>query len=191
MLERKREIEIETILVEVLQDYGLADYPMSVGRMASALGVDLIPHSRLTSPIRELAIAASEDAFSLSSTDYSLARIVFDDRGSYHFRARFSGAHELGHIVLEHPDDGDPYEGEANYFGGYLLVPHPLVIKMGRDVTDTQVAEAFGVSRPCASFAIDQARARMREGGPWRKHEQWLLDNAVWEGGGLLGRTES
>lgn len=189
MLSRERKIEIEAILVGVLQDYWLADYPMSVSRVAAALDVELIPHSNLTPHIRELAIAASEDAFSLSSPDFMLAQIVFDDRGSYHYRARFSGGHELGHIVLEHPEDGGAYEEEADYFGGYLLVPHPLVIKMGSDVSASRVAETFGVSCPCASFEIDQARARVREGGPWRPHERWLLDNATWRGGGLLARA--
>lgn len=189
MLTREREIEIEAILVGVLQDYGLAHYPMSVSRVAASLGVELVPHSNLSPHIRELAIAASEDAFSLSSPDFMLAQIVFDDRGSYHYRARFSGGHELGHIVLEHPEDKGSYEEEADYFGGYLLVPHPLVIKMGSGVSASRVAETFGVSRPCASYAIDQAQARLREGGPWRRHERWLLDNATWKGGGLLARA--
>ena len=189
MLTRRRKTEIEAILVEILQDYGLTCFPMSVGRVASALDVGLIPHSTLSPHIRELAISASEDAFSLSSPDYMLTQIVFDDRGSYHYRARFSGGHELGHIVLEHPRSGTPYEEEADYFGGYLLVPHPLLIKIGTSTSASRVAEMFGVSRPCASFAIDQARTREREGELWRPHEKWLIDNAVWKGGGLLGRT--
>lgn len=189
MLTRERETEIETILVEVLQDFGLTVYPMSISRAADALDIELIPHSSLTPRIRELAISASEDGFSLSSPDYALTQIIFDDRGSYHYRARFSGGHELGHIVLEHPENGGKYEEEADYFGGYLLVPHPLLIMMGGGATITRVADLFGVSRPCASFAIDQARARQREGGSWRPHEKWLLDNVVWKGGGLLGRA--
>lgn len=176
-------------LVEVLQDYELAIYPMSISRVANALDIELVPHSSLTAHIRELAIAASEDGFSLSSPDYTRTQIVFDDRGSYHYRARFSGGHELGHIVLEHPESGGDYEDEADYFGGYLLVPHPLVIALGSCATITNIADLFGVSRPCTSFAVDQARARQREGEPWRPHEQWLLDNAVWKGGGLLGRA--
>lgn len=189
MLTRERKTEIETILIEVLQDFGLAIYPMSINRIADALDIELIPHSSLTPRIRELAISASEDGFSLSSPDYAFAQIVFDDRGSYYYRARFSGGHEIGHIVLEHPENGGGYEEEADYFGGYLLVPHPLVIMMGNNATITRVADLFGVSRPCASFAIDQAHARHREGGPWRPHEQWLVDNVVWKGGGLLGRA--
>ena len=182
-------VEIEITLVEILQDYGLVDYPMSITKVAATLGIELIPHSSLTPHIRELAISASEDAFSYSSHDFMRTQIVFDDRGSYHNRARFSGGHELGHIILEHPNSGGIYEEEANYFGGYLLVPHPLVITMGNNVSITRVAETFGVSRPCAKFAIDQARVRYREGGPWRPHEQWLLNNAIWRGGGLLGRA--
>ena len=176
-------------MVGILQDFGLASYPMSVGRVASALDIELIPHSMLSSHIRKLAISASEDAFSLISPGYTLAQIIFDDRGSYHNRARFSGGHELGHIVLEHPRSGGIYEEEADYFGGYLLVPHPLIIDMDTNVSVSRISEMFGVSHPCASFAIDQARARKREGAPWRPHEQWLLDNAAWRGGGLYGKA--
>lgn len=189
MLARGRRIEIETILVGILQDYGLIDYPMSITKVAAALDIELIPHSSLTPHIHELAISASEDAFTLISHNYTRAQIVFDDRGSYHNRARFSGGHELGHIALEHPKSGGVYEEEADYFAGYLLVPHPMIIKMGNNVSIARVAETFGVSHPCAKYAVDQARARYREGGPWRPHEQWLLTNAIWRGGGLLGRA--
>lgn len=189
MLARGRMIEIETILVGILQDYGLVEYPISIAKVAAALDIELIPHSNLTSHIRELAIAASEDAFTLISSDYTRTQIVFDDRGSYHNRARFSGGHELGHIVLEHPKNGGIYEEEADYFGGYLLVPHPMIITMGSNVSIVRIAETFGVSNSCAKYAIDQARARYQEGGPWRPHEQWLLNSATRRGGGLLGRA--
>lgn len=188
-MSRERKTEIEEILVEVLEDYGIVEYPMSIGKVAAALGVELIPHSSLPFDKLILALRASEDAFSLSTPDYSDVQIVFDDRGSYLNRARFSGGHEIGHIILQHPEDGGIYEDEANYFGGYLLAPHPLILSMGCDTKAAKVAERFGISVPCASFAIDQARARQREGGPWRPHEQWLLDHAIWKGGGLLARA--
>lgn len=186
-LTSERKTEIEKILVGVLEDYELADYPMSISKVANALGIDLVPHSRLAPRVRELAVSASEDGFSLSTPDLTLARIIFDDRGSYHFRARFSGGHELGHIILEHHEGGGDYEDEADYFSGFLLVPHPLVIAMGAQANAASVSDTFGVSIPCASFAIDQARKRQRKSGNWLLHEQWLLDNAKWKGGGLLG----
>lgn len=106
MLPRSRRTQIEVAIVEILEDYGLTEYPMSVGKLATALGID--------------------------------------------------------------------------------LVPHPLVIAMGSGTTVANIAERFGVSHPCASVALGQARARRNEGSPWRTHEQWLIYNATWRGGGLL-----
>lgn len=189
MLPRSRRTQIEVAIVEILEDYGVTEYPMSIGRLAAALGIDLVPHSSLDSQTRPLAVSASEDAFSLCSPDYTMARIVFDDRGSYHYRSRFSGGHEIGHIILEHLEGGGVNEEEADYFSGYLLIPHPLVIAMGSDATVASIAERFGISRPCASVALDQAHARRNEGGLWRTHERWLIDNATWKGGGLLARA--
>lgn len=53
---RERKTEIEVILVELLQDFGLVEYPMSISRVALVLGIELVAHSQLTPGIRRLAI---------------------------------------------------------------------------------------------------------------------------------------
>ena len=154
------------------------------------LQIGQVPYSTLSDTEKKLAILASQDkAFNVTSHDYMRAQIVFDDtRGSHFYRSRFSGGHETGHIWLEHEESTPNREAEADYFSGYLLAPHPLIIAMGNsDVT--AVSERFGISGDCAAFAIDQANARSREGGTWRPHEKWLLKNVQWKGGGLFGRA--
>ncbi len=191
MLTREKEIEIEKAVVELLEDCeGLGTYPVSIVNVLEAMGVDIVPFSSLTEEEKQLSLLASRDkAFNITSHDYMRAQVVVDDtRGSYFYRARFSGAHEAGHIWLEHDETTPNREAEANYFAGYLLAPHPLIIAM-ENPTSSQVAERFGISEPCASYAIDQAKDRRREGGCLRPHEQWLLDNVQWKGGGLLGRA--
>ena len=190
MVVRARQIEIEMAVVELLEEYGLGTYPASIGAILESLQIDQVPHSSLDGHEKELAILASGDkAFNVTSHDYMRAQVVIDDtRGSYFHRARFSGGHETGHIWLEHEESTPGRECEADYFSGYLLTPHPLIIAMGTpSVAD--VGERFGVSRDCASIAIDQANSRRLEGSPWRAHEQWLLENARWRGGGLFGRA--
>lgn len=185
MPSRAREIEIENAVVELLSDFNIVEYPMSVKRVSEALGIDLVPYSRLQPEELKLARAASSDAFHVRTSNYSNVCIVLDDTcGAYYNRSRFSGAHEIGHIVLEHCEDTPDRENEADYFAGYFLVPHPLVINCKPFFN---LADVFGVSVDCARFAKDQALARKREGGDWRPHEQWLVDNAIWEGGGLVG----
>ena len=190
MLERIRQIEIEEAVVDLLEEYGLSSYPISVGKILETLQIDPIPYSELAERERELALLASQDkAFNVTSRDYMRAQIVFDDtRGSYFYRARFSGGHELGHVWLEHEENTPNREIEADYYAGYLLAPHPLILTM-EDQSINNVSERFGISKPCALVAIDQANASRREGGPWRPHEQWLINNVEWRGGSLIGRA--
>ena len=56
MLARVRQIEIEEAVVELLEDYGLKSYPMSVGRVAEALGIEVIQYSRLPKQAQESAL---------------------------------------------------------------------------------------------------------------------------------------
>jgi hypothetical protein len=185
-LTREKQVEIEIIVKELVEDYGLVQYPQSIQRAASALGVELKAYSTLDEGHRELARKASDDAFNITTPDMTTAIVAFEDgAGAMYERLRFSGGHELGHIVLGHEEDYPDREPEADYFSGYFLAPHPLVLRMPRGAS---VAERFGISASCADFAIDQAHGRRLEGGPWLPHELWLLENAVWRGGGLLGR---
>ena len=190
MVARVRQIEIEMAAVELLEEYDLGAYPVSLGTVMDTLLIERVPYSSLSESEKRLAMLASQDkAFNVTSQDYMRAQVVFDDmRGSYFNRSRFSGGHEIGHIWLEHEEDTPNREAEADYFSGYFLAPHPHIINM-RNPSVFEVSERFGISGDCAAFAIDQANARRREGGPWRPHEEWLLKNVQWKGGGLLGRV--
>lgn len=164
--------------MELLQDFGLTQYPVSITEVAEALDVELLPYSSLSGDGRELAFAASDDAFHAHTDDFMDACIVFDDAdGAHYLRSRFSCGHELGHIVLGHREDTPGREFEADYFAGYLLVPHPLVFKHPAGYS---LSRAFNVSEKCADYAHDQAQIRKAEGAPWLAHERWLIDNVVW-----------
>lgn len=181
---RERRVEIEIAAVELMRDFDIKEFPISIFRIANALDITLIPYSSLTYEELKLAFAASDDAFHTRTHDFMDTRIVFDDTNRAHYlRSRFSSAHEIGHIVLEHREDTPNREREADYFSGYLLAPHPLVLMHGGSIG---VAKLFGVSESCAAFACDQARARKVEGVPWLPHERWLIEHAIWKEGGLL-----
>lgn len=146
----------------------------------------MVPYSSLPENEKKLAFAASDDAFNVKTRDYMNTWIVFDDtHGARYARSRFSGGHEIGHIILGHKKTTPENEREADYFSGYLLIPHPIVLKCKPGFS---LEDVFGVSKDCAAFAYDQAQARLREHTPWYPHEQWLIDNATWKGGGLLGK---
>jgi Zn-dependent peptidase ImmA (M78 family) len=78
-------------------------------------------------------------------------------------------AHELAHIILEHPTrtvervggwnfftcDADEEE-EANWLAGCLLLPRPLLLREARrGITVTDLAEKYEVSEKMASFRLN------------------------------------
>lgn len=101
MLERQHQKEIERAVIEMLQDYDLAKYPISVGAAAEALGVKVVPYSSLDPHMRNAAFAVSSDAFTIADAEYNSATLAVNDvSGSNYNRSRFSGAHELAHIFF-------------------------------------------------------------------------------------------
>ncbi|MDR2931751.1 MAG: ImmA/IrrE family metallo-endopeptidase [Oscillospiraceae bacterium] len=71
-------------------------------------------------------------------------------------RRSFTIAHELGHIFLGHPNDGDENESAANVFASELLMPGVLLahyIKSGACTPD-DVCAVFNVSRQAAAVRL-------------------------------------
>ena len=183
MYARDLQIEIERIFVEFIDDFGIRDYPISIRRVANAADIELVPYSQLDNEALRLARMLSRDAFNYSTYDYSDCKIAYNDNPIYRRRSRFSCAHEIAHILLEHGPNDHAREREADYLAGYMLIPHPLLLMHN---SRRGIASRFDTSDDCASYAIDQALSRRAEGAPWRQHERWLIDNITWRGGGCL-----
>ena len=82
-------------------------------------------------------------------------------------RVRFSIAHELGHIRLDHPDwilgldpkEGKPYETEAHMFAGEFLVPLSSLKAAFKTCRDpNELAKQFNVSREVMFIRFKDAR---------------------------------
>lgn len=73
-------------------------------------------------------------------------------------RQRFTLAHELGHLVLQHGGGLQAEEREADVFASYLLCPRVAVtsLRAGRGDLVERVAHAFYVSLACARMALAQ-----------------------------------
>lgn len=123
----------------------------------------------------EVASASEmDDAEGLTCPRGKFIRIredVYDEACTGGVRARFTFAHELGHLLL-HTDAEKPLarasaaerlrpfnsaEMQANRFAGTLLMPSRLILPT--DGPD-DVMRRFGVSRPAATFRLDDLRKK-------------------------------
>lgn len=74
---------------------------------------------------------------------------------------RFTLAHELGHIVLKHREDGDVENKEANCFARNYLCPIPVVKEMDL-CSINDYTELFYVSEPMTKVSIDFKNCDLR-----------------------------
>lgn len=81
-------------------------------------------------------------------------------------RRNFTLAHELGHIFLNHTDDGPAEEQEADAFAAQLLLPRILVDQLARmwngQLTADELSDIFGVSRAAACNRLRALHGSMR-----------------------------
>lgn len=71
-------------------------------------------------------------------------------------RLNWTLAHETGHIYLDHDNDGEIQEIEANQFAAELLMPTPIITKLARKIslTPTIIAKTFLVSEDAANRKV-------------------------------------
>ena len=73
---------------------------------------------------------------------------------------RFTLAHELGHIILDH-NGVNPYnEKEADCFARNILCPIPIIRSYGIS-TPADYVNCFGISKPMAEIAFRYAKSDM------------------------------
>ena len=124
--------EIEGLAEDLRQTCGLHDSgPENIASVLEALGV------------RCLFFNFDSPGFDgISAIQGEMMLTILKDRRKNIERIIFSGAHELGHLVL-HPqlftmdhdgiDDSREFEKEANKFAGYFLVPSNEVTRIWRE----------------------------------------------------------
>lgn len=137
---------------EILERYWDYLLPVKVDDIASRLGVI----------IRALDEELSKNYSGLAYIDSAtgLKHIYYNQRESFN-RQRFTKAHELGYLVLEHTvfkdkfyddfkgDFDDPFEKEANIIASEILMPSKAVLRLaGSKVSRTEydLAGLFNVS---------------------------------------------
>ncbi|MBO5969524.1 MAG: ImmA/IrrE family metallo-endopeptidase [Clostridia bacterium] len=100
-----------------------------------------------------LDIAPSEHGFTIrSSHENSNFLVVYNERKS-HSTIRFTLAHELGHIRLNHFCDDDISNKEANCFARNTLCPIPIINEFNL-ATASDYSSCFNISELMAKASI-------------------------------------
>lgn len=175
---------IERVLVNVLEDMGITQWPLNARIVLETLGVSVLDYSSLPEETRRLLLKESEDGFTVFTPG---APVVLLNGTMSTRRPNFTLAHELAHILLD-DDNGITYvEAEADYGASYLLAPDPLILRFVPDMNPEDIAEAFDISYDCARVRADRARNRRSCGRPLRDYELWLLEYCTVRGVRPLG----
>jgi hypothetical protein len=98
--------------------------------------------------------------FSDEAADYHL---ILTREGVLPVRARFTQAHEIGHVVMNHKQDNIEEEQAANQFACELLMPEFVLLELRKrrgGITPAEVAALFGVSAAAARVQLRRIEAR-------------------------------
>lgn len=166
------------VAAEVLEDYQITQVPLQLERIIDALSneIALMPYTRF------MTLSGMEYATIVQFMDSDLGACAYNPQSAQYVIyyndmlseawCRFTIAHELGHIFLEHhfsagtdilsrtmipKSQYKEYENEANAFARNLLSPAPLARMVVKNRPDTRVADlekAFFITSKAAETRI-------------------------------------
>lgn len=173
--------EAERLAQAVRERQGLRpNQPVSLEQAAKEMGVriiaadELVDRSRLEE-LEELQQGAfSAATFRLPGGGYVIVYSPLSLVG----RKRSDQAHELAHIILDHDvrtverigtmqflTCDVEQEEEANWLGGCLLLPRPLLLKVAKEgLSSSEIAERYEVSEPMARFRLNASGVLVQVG---------------------------
>jgi len=156
------------------------DQPAPLDAVASEFGAEIVPADRLINRARlEELQRLQADAFSGATFRRPGGRrvIVYNPLHT-EGRSRSNQAHELAHIILDHKvrtlERVGPLsfltcdveqEEEADWLGGCLLLPRPLLVKAAyRGMGPAEIAETYKTSEPMARFRLNASGVLVQVG---------------------------
>lgn len=154
----------------ILIDCGVRELPVNLNVICAHLGIRVFSYSAGKSVInrhRLGSLTMKTDGFLLYL--YEKPIVFFDEHCSPQ-RIRFTIAHEIGHLILDHiragqvttinrePAPGDsPQETAANQFAARLLAPACVLWGMDVHTTD-DIAQLCNISHVAAAFRAERMR---------------------------------
>jgi len=162
-----RKEQIFTVASQTATQY-VDTYPIMVMDITNKMGIKLRPYSQLTprelSGLKKLLGPKLKDGFWLngSKNGVRVDNIFYNDAIQPIERQKFTVAHELGHAVLDHSEESDLAEAEANLFASYILAP-PELIHLIQPEDYIDIASKFQLSKSCASFAFNRYKRWLKK----------------------------
>lgn len=149
---------------QILLDCGIDCLPVSLNTICHKLKIRVLTYSKGAKIIEVARISqAAHRTDGMTFYMQSTPVVLYDDRKSPQ-RAKFTVAHEVGHIILGHVKPGyftvanrDPHpsdapeEQAANQFASRLLAPACVLWGMGVHSAE-EIMELCRISRPAAEF---------------------------------------
>ena len=151
--------QIDRIAEKVRSEYNGEEEKTNVVKIANALGFDVYEAT------------FDNDRIAGKVEDDGENRVIYVNRNDIAPRKRFTVAHEIGHIVLHHPLDNQPFvkvdnrgandsfdrkEFEANRFAASLLMPKEESVRVWEETRDVDdFADRMGVSKAAAAIRLE------------------------------------
>lgn len=144
-------IKIKLATLEVFERFNIQSFPIDCIAILISYGLKIKTYSSQKPKKREICLSYSEEAFTLKG-------IVYYNDEKLIGRVRFSLAHEIGHIALNHDEPRTKeQEKEADCFASYFLAPR-MAIHYSGCKNHVETAKQFNVTYEAAQIAFDDYR---------------------------------
>lgn len=155
MINRPNYYKATNAAYEVLSDFGDVCLPIDIFHIVHTFpNICLIKYSdnakQYNVSFNNYLKAASSD-FGFIMKLGKINCILYNDNKNYE-SCRFTIAHELGHILLNHKEDNDITRKEASCFARNLLCPIPVIDELNIDDYKNYI-DTFGISEIMANIS--------------------------------------
>lgn len=162
-LPSKRYNEIKRIVADLFEDYDVRTIPIDVFGLAEKMGIEIVYASKCS---QNCSVAVLKNVESCVAYNDVLQKYVvyIDDVNTRKKRQKFSLAHEIIHIVLNHETQSEKNESEANFGAAYLLCPTSLTILSSDEelmLSAKGIRSIFDISLGLAEIAARHNKERL------------------------------
>lgn len=153
------------LVIDIYKDYNITHFPVNLKEVCNKLGIALIPYSSYSKENRKLLMKRSTDGFFIPYLRGNPPMIFYNDNICSEGRKRFTGFHEIKHIINGDKTEGDIYdEGMADFFSKYFMCPTPYLI--AKNITNANIIiSTFNVSDEVAYYISNSVKNRISKYG--------------------------